>query len=164
MGNIEDVLGTEITEKLKAANKRQRKFQFNDLTKKELLLGLKENFAKALDAYNELKYVWTVGSNSYDVVLLKTPEELNLSTGVGKGGTTWCRTKLKYGVDFRKYCGAFLTEDQFKTLVTDQEYVCVGYMKVGEWNNKPNYTFNVHELIALAEVNNELSRIRESGL
>jgi hypothetical protein len=164
MTNELDFLGASLVEKLKTANKRQRRFVFTDITKKELLVGLKDNLEKAFDATGELKYSWVVGTNSYDVALMKTPQQLPLKTGIGKGGMTWNKTTLKYGPDFKRFVGVFLSEEQFKQLVEDQTYVVIGYLRKGEYNGKPNLTLNLHEMIPLAEVNNELVKLREQGL
>jgi hypothetical protein len=164
MDNMESIFGQSLMEKVRTANKRQRRFEFSDITKKELLVSLKDNFEKAFDVIGEFRYDWTVGSNKYVVALLKTPEEITYKTGSGKGDSTWHMTKLKYGSDFRRNCSVFLTEEQFKSLVADQEYVCVGYMKTGEYMGRPTYSFNLHEIVALAEVNNELAKLREKGL
>jgi hypothetical protein len=163
--NITNFFGTDFAAKLKAANKRQRRFQFTDDTKKELLVNLKANMEKGFNATGELRYKWQVGSNDYDVAILKTPEDaIPYKTGQGRGDSTWHKTTMKHGDNYKKFISVFLNEEQFKQLVEDQEYVMVGYWKVGEWNGKANHSFNLHELIPLAECNNELERLRGSVL
>lgn len=164
MVGLEDILGTSVMDKVKAANKKQRRFVFTDLNKKELLVGFKENIEKAVDLKSEYLYDWKVGLNTYHVAILKTPEQLEYKSGIGTGGSAWSMTRMKFGLDFKRTVGVFLSEDQFKSLVEDQMYIIVGYMKEKPWNGKTTISFNVHELVPMERFNEELVRLREAGL